>query len=72
MLVKELAANMTDGINRSDMDMATITLPGGERATYVVWLTGNQAVPSGQNLPAAFNAAGLVNGSEQEWLESWF
>jgi hypothetical protein len=72
VLVKQLAANMTDDINRSDMDMVTITLPGGERVTYVVWLTGNQAVPSGHNLPAAFNAAGLVNGSEQDWLESWF
>ena len=65
---KAVARNQTDDINRSDMDM--VTLPSGE--TYVVWNTGNQGESTPPNPSAGFSGAGIVNGSEQQWLESYF
>jgi hypothetical protein len=72
---KAYVANQTDDVNRSDMDM--VTLPAGYAGnehpiTYVVWLAGNQGEQTPPNLPMAPNVAGIVNGTEQEWLESFF
>lgn len=60
--------NETDDINRSDMDM--VTLPNNQ--TYVVWITGNQGEGTAPNPPMSFSGAGLVYGTEQQWMESWF
>eukprot|EP01052_Picozoa_sp_SAG31_P016331 SAG31_NODE_1077_length_10037_cov_3.515899_3_plen_97_part_00 len=65
---KTICHNQTDDINRSDMDM--VTLPTGH--TYVVWNTGNQGESTPPNPAAGFSGAGLVNGTEQEWVESYF
>jgi hypothetical protein len=65
---KEFVHNQTDDINRSDMDM--VTLPNGQ--TYVVWLSGNQGVSTPPNIPMGQSVAGIVNGTEQEWVESYF
>jgi hypothetical protein len=74
---KARCKNQTDDINRSDMDM--VTLPTGmlgphqtKPHTYVVWLSGNQGEATKPNRPEGFSVAGLVEGSEQEWLESFF
>ena len=66
---KEWVRTQTDDVNRSDMDM--VTLPNGQ--TFFVHWTGNQgrATPP-NNVHMSFQAAGLVNGTEQEWLESYF
>ena len=71
------ATNQTDDINRSDMDM--VTLPAGllgahqtKPWTYVVWGSGNQGAGTKPNIGEGFSEAGLVQGSEQEWLESFF
>ena len=50
------------------MDM--VTLPSGQ--TYVVWGSGNQGVATPPNKPMGSSVAGLVDGTEQEWLESYF
>ena len=65
---KDLAHNQTDDINRSDMDM--VTLPNGQ--TYVVWASGNQGSGTAGNPGMGMSVAGLVNGTEQEWVESFF
>ena len=65
---KTIAHNQTDDVNRSDMDF--VTLPTGQ--TYLVWNTGNQGEATPPNPPAGFSGAGLVDGTEQEWLESFF
>jgi hypothetical protein len=75
---KREAEVQIDDINASDMDMVdlpTHMCPDGvQKCTWVVWLTGNQ----GQGFaPAPYDAlgyqgAGIVNGSQQEWLESFF
>eukprot|EP00658_Telonema_sp_P-2_P036810 TRINITY_DN26552_c0_g2_i1.p1 TRINITY_DN26552_c0_g2~~TRINITY_DN26552_c0_g2_i1.p1 ORF type:complete len:255 (-),score=49.50 TRINITY_DN26552_c0_g2_i1:134-898(-) len=65
---KNYTQSQTDDINRSDMDM--VTLASGE--TYVVWLSGNQGVGSGGNPAGGASVAGMVKGTEQEWLESYF
>ena len=65
---KTIATNQTDDVNRSDMDF--VTLPTGK--TYVVWNTGNQGEATPPNPPAGFSGTGLVDGTEQEWLESFF
>jgi hypothetical protein len=65
---KGWAQNMTDDVNRSDMDM--VDLPDG--TTYVVWGTGNQGQPTAPNPSIGFNGAGIVNATQQEWLESYF
>lgn len=65
---KEFVRNQTDDINRSDMDM--VTLPTGQ--TYVVWGSGNQGVPTSPNPPMGQSVAGIVEGTEQEWVESYF
>jgi hypothetical protein len=66
---KDWVRTQTDDVNRSDMDM--VTLPNGQ--TYFVYWTGNQgrATPP-NNVHMSFQAAGIVNGTEQEWLESYF
>ena len=55
-------------INRSDMDM--VTLPSGD--TYVVWGSGNQGAGSAGNRDMGMSVAGIVHGTEQEWVESFF
>eukprot|EP00729_Bicosta_minor_P015843 gene15843-3848_t len=65
---KGFVRNQTDDINRSDMDM--VTLPSGD--TYVVWGSGNQGVPTAPNIGFGAGVAGIVKGTEQEWLESFF
>lgn len=60
--------NQTDDINRSDMDM--VTLPTGQ--TYVVWGSGNQGEPTAPNPPMGQAVAGVVEGTEQQWVESFF
>jgi hypothetical protein len=65
---KMMARNQSDDINRSDMDM--VTLPDGR--TYVIWGTGNQGVATPPNQPMGFSGAGIVNATEQKWLESYF
>ena len=74
---KARVKNQTDDINRSDMDM--VTLPAGllgahqtKPWTYVVWGSGNQGVGTKPNIGEGFSEAGLLQGSEQEWLESFF
>ncbi len=74
---KARCKNQTDDINRSDMDM--VTLPAGmlgphqtKPNTYVVWISGNQGAATPPNRGEGFSEAGLVEGSEQEWLESFF
>ena len=74
---KARCKSQTDDINRSDMDM--VTLPAGMLGahqtkpwTYVVYTSGNQGRPTHPNQPEGFSQAGLVEGSEQEWLESFF
>jgi hypothetical protein len=47
-----------------------VTLPDGR--TYVVYFTGNQAESTYPNLPMDNSGAGIINGSEQEWLEGFF
>ena len=56
-----------------------VTLPAGMLGvhqtkpwTYVVYASGNQGIPTRPNPPEGFSQAGLVEGSEQEWLESFF
>ena len=65
---KDLTHNQTDDINRSDMDM--VTLSNGQ--TYVVWASGNQESGTAGNPPMGMSVAGLVNGTEQAWVESFF
>jgi hypothetical protein len=65
---KAMCKNQTDDINRSDMDM--VTLPTGQ--TYVVWGSGNQGVATKPNIGMGMSVAGLVHGTEQQWVESWF
>eukprot|EP01009_Symbiontida_sp_KSa7_P006867 NODE_3371_length_403_cov_465.155367_g2837_i0.p1 GENE.NODE_3371_length_403_cov_465.155367_g2837_i0~~NODE_3371_length_403_cov_465.155367_g2837_i0.p1 ORF type:complete len:51 (-),score=8.57 NODE_3371_length_403_cov_465.155367_g2837_i0:61-213(-) len=50
------------------MDM--VTLPSGQ--TYVVYMTGNQGEAMLPNSPMQLQGAGIVNGTEQEWMESFF
>ena len=50
------------------MDM--VELPDGR--TYVVWGTGNQGVATAPNPPMGFSGAGIVDATEQQWLESHF
>lgn len=64
----KLAVNETDDVNRSDPDF--VTLPDG--TTYVVWLTGNQGLFTPPNVETGAAAAGIVNATEREWLESYF
>ena len=48
-----------------------VTLPDGR--TYFVYWTGNQGRPTPpNNIHMSFQAAGLVNGTQQQWLESYF
>lgn len=69
--MKEKCANKTDDINRSDGDWvelpASFTAKLGlvGPAVYVVWLVGDQMVLS-------FGGAGLVNASQERWLQSYF
>lgn len=65
---KALTTNETDDINRSDMDM--VTLPNGR--TYVVWASGNQNKPTAPNPGEWVSVAGLVDGTEEQWLQSYF
>jgi hypothetical protein len=67
---KAYCHNETDDINRSDMDM--VTLPNGH--TYVVWGSGNQGVPTpaAGDPPEGMSVAGIVEGTEQQWVESYF
>ena len=65
---KAYCHNETDDINRSDMDM--VTLPNGQ--TYVVWGSGNQGVGSPGNPGEGMSVAGIVHGTEQAWLESYW
>ena len=74
---KARAKTQTDDINRSDMDM--VTLPAGMLGahqttpwTFVIWLSGNQGEATPPNTPEGFAHAGLVEASEQLWLESFF
>eukprot|EP01048_Picozoa_sp_COSAG05_P015717 COSAG05_NODE_1929_length_3819_cov_16.551882_4_plen_496_part_00 len=68
---KEMCRNKTDNINRSDGDWvqlppeftAQLGLQGA--AVYVVWISGDQVV-------LGFGSAGLVNASQDEWLQSYF
>jgi hypothetical protein len=62
------ARNQTDDINRSDMDF--VTLPNG--VTYVVFTTGNQGEGTPPMPGMGFSAAGIVHGTSQQWLESYF
>ena len=52
------------------MDM--VTLPNGH--TYVVWDSGNQDVPTraAGDPPEGMSVAGIVEGTEQQWVESYF
>ena len=65
---KAFCSNQTDDINRSDMDM--VTLPNGH--TYVVWDSGNQGEATAPNPGMGMSVAGLVHGTEQQWVESFF
>ena len=65
---QQYARNETDDINRSDMDM--VDLPDGR--TYVVWGTGNQGAGTPPNPGIGFSGAGIVNATQQAWLESFF
>ena len=65
---KALTTNETDDINRSDMDM--VTLPNGH--TYVVWASGNQNKPTAPNPGEWVSVAGVVKGTEEQWLQSYF
>jgi DNA replicative helicase MCM subunit Mcm2 (Cdc46/Mcm family) len=68
---REFVANATDDWNRSDMDM--VTLPSGE--TYVIWMSGDQGhvyFPDINPRVTIASVAAIVNGTEQEWLESHF
>ena len=68
---KEACHNKTDNINRSDGDF--VELPSSFTrelgldgpAVYVVWISGDQVV-------LGFGAAGIVNGTLDEWLQSYF
>ena len=40
--------------------------------TYVIYDSGNQGVATPPNTAEGFSEAGLVEGSEQEWFESFF
>ena len=68
---KEICHNKTDNINRSDGDFvelpASFTAKLGlvGPAVYVVWISGDQVV-------LGFGAAGVVNGSLDQWLQSYF
>eukprot|EP01050_Picozoa_sp_SAG11_P003014 SAG11_NODE_162_length_13962_cov_19.035562_3_plen_490_part_00 len=66
--LKLYVQNQTDDVDRSDMDM--VTLPDG--TTYVVYWSGNQAKATAPNLAMDNQGAGLINGTEQEWLEGFF
>ena len=44
----------------------------GRGRADVVYTSGNQGKPTRPNQPEGFSQAGLVEGSEQEWLESFF
>ena len=48
------------------------TKPQRSGCTDVVYTSGNQGKPTRPNEPEGFSQAGLVEGSEQEWLESFF
>ena len=50
------------------MDM--VTLPDGR--TYVIWGTGNQGAGTWPNPGMGFMAAGIVDATEQQWVESFF
>ena len=56
-----------------------MTLPAGMLGahqtkpwTYVIYNSGNQGVATPPNTAEFFSEAGLVEGSEHEWLESFF
>ena len=66
--LKLYVQNQTDDVDRSDMDM--VTLPDG--TTYVVYWSGNQAEATAPNRAMDNQGAGLINGTEQEWLEGFF
>jgi hypothetical protein len=65
---KALTTNETDDINRSDMDM--VTMPNG--MTYVVWASGNQNKPTSPNPGEWVSVAGVVEATEEQWLQSYF
>lgn len=67
--LKAFVKNQTDDVDRSDMDMVTLPIGLG---TYVVYWSGNQAEATYPNLPMDNNGAGLVDGTEQEWLAGFF
>ena len=74
---KSFTEDPANDINRSDMDF--VEIPGDPPHVFVAWVTGNQG--SG---PAAgtkthtcphdcgMTAAGVVNSSLEEWLQSYF
>lgn len=68
---KQICHNKTDNINRSDGDFVelpsafTTNLGLKGPAVYVVWISGDQVV-------LGFGAAGIVNGSLDQWLQSYF
>ena len=48
-----------------------MTLPSGQ--TFVTWLSGNQNQPTAPNPGViGFSTAALVEGTEEEWLRSYF
>ena len=68
---RQQVGNVTDDWNRSDMDM--VTLPNGQ--TYVIRMSGDQGhggTGTPPNIVTIANQAGVVNGTEQEWLKSYF
>jgi hypothetical protein len=68
---KEMCKNKTDNINRSDGDWvelpASFTAQLGLQgpAVFVVWVCGDQVV-------FGFGCAGIVNGTQDQWLQSYF
>ena len=73
---KEMCANKTDDINRSDGDWVelppsfTAQLGLAGPAVYVVWLCGDQGY--GGPYSPGFGCAGIVNATQDQWLQSFF
>jgi hypothetical protein len=74
---KSFTEDPTNDINRSDMDFCEI--PGERPHVFVAWVTGNQgtgptAGTKTHTCPhdCGMSAAGVVNSSLTEWLQSYF
>ena len=75
---QEMCRNKTDNINRSDGDWvelppsftARLGLTGP--AVYLVWICGDQGQYPGHVWSPDFGCAGIVNGTQEQWLQSYF